>query len=161
MRLVATRAKDPDWQGPTPLPWRYDDGGRAAAGYGIATDARDCVCRSIAIATRQPYREVYEALAARHAARKGGRRSARDGLPRKVYEPYLLDLGWAWFPTMAIGQGTTVHLADGELPAGRLVVAVSKHMTAVVDGTVRDNHDPGRGGTRCVYGYYYDPTHTL
>jgi len=36
------------------------DGGRAAAGYKGSTG--DCVTRSIAIATGQPYLEVYDAL---------------------------------------------------------------------------------------------------
>jgi hypothetical protein len=38
-----------------------------------------------------------------------------------------------------------VPLADGELPMGRLVVAVSKHYTAVIDG---NTFDPSRDGTR-------------
>src|SRR5262249_49969691 len=42
-----------------------DDGGREAAGYG--GDAGDCVARSIAIATKKPYGEVFEALKAEHA----------------------------------------------------------------------------------------------
>jgi len=41
-------------------------------------------------------------------------------------------------PTMAIGSGCKVHLADGELPPGRLVVSVSKHYTAVTDGVIHD-----------------------
>ena len=35
-----------------------------------------------------------------------------------------------------------------------MVVAVSKHYTAVIDGTIHDIYDPSRGGSRCVYGYY-------
>ena len=58
---------------------------------------------------------------------------------------------------MAIGQGCTVHLRADELPAGRLVVRLSRHVCAVVDGTVHDNHDPRRNGTRCVYGYWRFP----
>lgn len=55
---------------------------------------------------------------------------------------------------MLIGQGCRVHLRQGELPHGRLVVSVSKHLTAVIDGVIYDTHDPSRGGMRCVYGYY-------
>ncbi len=58
---------------------------------------------------------------------------------------------------MAIGSGCTVHLRIGELPAGRLVVSLSKHMTAVIDGVIHDTYDPSRGGTRCVYGYWREP----
>jgi hypothetical protein len=28
---------------------------------------------------------------------------------------------------------------------------------AVVDGVVRDTHDSSRDGTRCVYGFWFDP----
>jgi hypothetical protein len=55
---------------------------------------------------------------------------------------------------MFIGQGCKVHLREGELPMGRLVVNLSKHFTAVIDGVVYDTHDPTRDGTRCVYGYW-------
>lgn len=39
---------------------KFNDGGRAAAGF--KGTARDCVARSIAIATGLPYCEVYDAL---------------------------------------------------------------------------------------------------
>jgi hypothetical protein len=45
---------------------------------------------------------------------------------------------------MRIGSGCKVHLTDGELPGGRLVVSVSGHWTAVIDGEIRDTHDPQR-----------------
>lgn len=145
------------------LPWVYDDGGRAAAGY--RGEARDCVTRAVAIATGAPYREVYAAVneqcrAERAARTKTGRRrfSAREGVAKPTYRRYLTDLGWRWVPTMRIGVGCRVHLAPGELPAEpRLLVSVSRHLVAVIDGTVRDTHDPSRDGTRCVYGYYLPP----
>jgi hypothetical protein len=34
---------------------------------------------------------------------------------------------------MKIGQGCRVHLRAGELPDGKLVVRVSRHMVAVID----------------------------
>ena len=58
---------------------------------------------------------------------------------------------------MAIGSGCTVHLRADELPPGRLIVGVSRHTTAVINGVVHDTHDPTRGGTRCVYGYWSPP----
>jgi hypothetical protein len=48
----------------------YDDGGRTEAGF--SGDAGDCVTRAIAIATRQPYREVYDALFALGHRQVGG-----------------------------------------------------------------------------------------
>ena len=137
--------------------WVYDDGGREAAGF--RGDAGDCVTRAIAIATRRPYREVYDDLfeGARAKPDKriaGGRRSPRDGVLPKVYRPYLERLGLPWTPTMSIGSGTTVHLRSNELPPGRLIVRCSKHLTAVIDGMIHDTHDPSRDGTRAVYGYW-------
>jgi hypothetical protein len=55
---------------------------------------------------------------------------------------------------MKIGQGCKVHLRKEELPSGRLIVSVSRHLTAVIDGVIYDNHDCSRDGSRCVYGYY-------
>jgi hypothetical protein len=135
--------------------FEHDDGGREAAGFTGTTG--DCVTRAIAIATGLPYREVYDALHARAKARGDRKPSPRDGASRKDYQPYLESLGWRWVPTMHIGSGCTVHLRADELPPGRLVVCLSRHMCAVVDGVVRDNHDPRRGGTRCVYGYFTEP----
>jgi hypothetical protein len=135
-----------------------DDGGRSAAGY--KGKAGDCVCRSIAIATGKPYQDVYDALneagaRERFTGRRKGRNSnARDGVYKETIRRYMESIGWRWVPTMTIGSGCKVHLRDGELPSGRLVVSVSKHVTAVIDGTIHDTHDPSRDGKRCVYGYF-------
>jgi hypothetical protein len=164
----------------------YDDGGRAASGFqGLAGD---CVCRSIAIASGVPYKEVYRELAMgsgtqRKSSRTGYRsRTAREGIDtgRKWFKDYMRGLGFRWVPTMTVGSGCKVHLTDGELPMGRLVVSVSRHYTAVINGVIHDNHDPQRemhciepdhGGDlkagqwrnengicsisrRCVYGYW-------
>lgn len=141
-----------------PLPWRYDDGGRAAAGF--QGKAGDCVARAIAIATGKPYREVYATLAAGNATQRAGKRgkrsrSARDGVDtrRAWFGRLMASLGFQWIPTMAIGSGCTTHMAVGEVP-DNCIANVSKHIVAVVDGVVRDTHDPTRGGTRCVYGWW-------
>lgn len=135
--------------------YQYDDGGRSASGF--RGDAGDCVTRAIAIATGEDYRVVYDALAAGEHSR-GRAKSARNGVSRKVYEPYLLAMGWEWTPTMSIGSGCQVHLREGEIPdRGRFVVQVSHHVTSVIDGVIHDTYDPSRDGTRCVYGYYAEP----
>ena len=114
--------------------------------------------RSIAIATGKPYQEVYDTL---NHIKQGMRQtkrvrasSSRTGMARQVYERYLAALGWEFVPTMKIGSGCKVHLRDGELPNGWLIVRVSKHLCAVIDGVIHDTHDPSRDDTRCVYGYY-------
>lgn len=73
---------------------------------------------------------------------------------RKWFKDYMVSIGFIWVPTMKIGAGCTVHLTKEELPMGRLVVNVSKHFTAVIDGVLHDTHNCSRGGSRCVYGYY-------
>lgn len=136
----------------------YDDGGRAAAGFKGETG--DCACRAVAIATGKPYREVYGALNAAGAAeapgrgRRRGRSSARTGVHKITLRRYLQSLGYTWTPTMQIGAGCTTHLRADELPKGRLIVFVSKHFCAVIDGVIHDIYNPSRGGTRCVYGYF-------
>lgn len=137
--------------------WTYDDGGRAAAGY--KGSAGDCAARSIAIATGLPYQQVYDGINAlarreRRGKRKRGISDARTGVYPRTVRRYMESIGWQWVPTMRIGSGCHVHLRDGELPMGRLLVNVSKHYTAVVDGIIHDTQDPSRDGTRCVYGYF-------
>jgi hypothetical protein len=140
----------------------YNDGGRSAAGY--KGSAGDCVCRAVAIAAELPYQDVYNILAngnlnermTKRTSRSSGKRSARNGIytKRKWFDDYMQSLGFKWVPTMKIGQGCKVHLADGELPMGRLIVSVSRHLCAVIDGVLHDTHCDDRGGKRCVYGYY-------
>jgi len=66
----------------------------------------------------------------------------------------MKELGFEWKPTMNIGQGCKVHLRADELPCGNIIVNVSKHFAAVIDGVLHDTYDCSREGTRCVYGYY-------
>lgn len=139
-----------------------DDGGSKVAGF--SGSAGDCVCRALAIAMQRSYAEVYAALAAgnagerqtRRTAKSSGKRSARNGvsMSRKWFSDYMAAAGWRWVATMGIGTGCKVHLRDGELPMGRLIVRVSKHAVAVIDGVLHDTHDASRDGSRCVYGYW-------
>jgi hypothetical protein len=137
--------------------YKFDDAGRAAAGY--TGKAGDCVTRAIAIATGLPYQEIYDALnslgkSERTGKRKRGVSNARTGVYKPTIRRYLTSIGWKWHPTMAIGPGCKVHLRAHELPLGRLIVSVSKHSCAVIDGVVHDTSDPSRDGTRCVYGHF-------
>lgn len=138
------------------MKFQYNDGGRADAGYKGATG--DCVTRAIAIATGKPYQEVYDSLNAmaqsEHKGKCKGISNARTGVYRTTYQKFLESIGATWTPTMLVGQGCKVHLRDGEIPMGRLVVKISKHLVAVIDGVINDTQDPSRNGTRCVYGYY-------
>src|SRR5581483_11873081 len=135
----------------------HDDGGRAAAGY--KGRAGDCAVRAIAIATELEYADVYRRLfdINRKRRRIRDRQSPRLGTPARSASELLRALGWIWHPTMRVGAGCTVHLRADELPAGRLVVRCSHHLVAVVNGIIHDTHDPSRGGSRCVYGYWMAP----
>jgi len=163
----------------------YNDGGRKAAGFKGHTG--DCVTRSIAIVTGKPYKEVYDALNElsnpfnnKKHKRIRGKSNARTGVHKPVYHNYLLSLGMKWTPTMLIGQGCRVHLRADELPKGRIICRLSRHLTAVIDGVINDTFNPARETNvvefkeklsdiqrkqfaevehkytsgRCVYGYY-------
>lgn len=142
------------------MEFKHNDGGRAETRKG---DTGDCVCRAVAIALNKPYEEIYAILAEGNAGerktsstRKKYGRTASHGIytHKKWFKDFMKSVGFQWVPTMKIGQGCTHHLRDGELPMGRLIVLVSRHACAVIDGVINDTYDPSRGGTRCVYGYY-------
>lgn len=145
-------------------PFQWNDGGREQAGFkGVAGD---CVVRSIAIAANLPYIQVYEDLRLaneRYALSRNDRlakrlnckgSSPRNGNHRNVFHDYIVAKGFEWVPTMKVGAGCQVHLRPEELPSGTLIVKVSKHLSAIIDGVIHDTHDPSLGGNRCVYGYY-------
>lgn len=134
----------------------YDDGGRASTGY--KGTAGDCAVRAISIATGQSYQKVYDDL---NQIIKTSRQtkiardsSARNGIHRRFYQTYLEKLGWKWVPTMTIGSGCKIHLKKEELPSGRVIAQVSKHLVTLIDGIIHDTYDCSRNGTRCVYGYF-------
>lgn len=124
--------------------------------------ASDCVARAIAIASGRPYAEVWLALAQGQAQQRATKRTPKQACTadkginttRRWFAEYMRSLGFVSVATMGIGTGCKVHLRPGELPMGRLVVNVSKHFTAVIDGVIHDNHNPDRFGTRCVYSYW-------
>ena len=66
----------------------------------------------------------------------------------------MQELGFVWTPTMQSGSGCQVHLVAEELPSGRLICKVSKHLVAVIDGVIHDTYDCSRDEQRCVYGYW-------
>jgi hypothetical protein len=151
-----------------------DDGGREASG--IASAARrknetgDCVTRAIAIATGTPYRQVHDALTvgkvrhlyaggdshhaewSKHARRRGGvcAFDPDHGCADGVYGPYLESLGWKFTST----KDQKVRLRADELPLGRLVVQISRHLVAVIDGVIHDTYDSGGEGRVRVKGYW-------
>ena len=139
------------------MPFTFSDGGRNKAGFKGTTG--DCVVRAIAIIADKDYLDVYNDINEMSKNEKIGKRqskksNSRKGVYRKTYDKYLKELGFVWVPTMFIGSGCKVHLTPDELPKGKLIARLSRHITAVIDGVVYDTFNPSRGGTRCVYGYY-------
>jgi hypothetical protein len=136
------------------VPWTENDGGRSK--YFKGKNAGDCVVRAIAIASERDYKEVYDDLAKLNQKYDRSRkRSARNGVNPKAYKYYFgWSLNWTWYPTMEVGSGCQVHLRPDELPSGRIVCRLSKHLVAVIDGVIHDTYDSSRDGTRCVYGYW-------
>lgn len=140
------------------LPYTYSDGGRSAAGF--RGEAGDCFVRAAAIASGLNYTDVYdlvtvEAAKERRSKKKRGRSSPRTGVYKSTAERVLLLLGFSKVSVMSVGTGCTTHMRRDEIPdKGKIVVVLSKHYAAVVDGVVMDTYDPSRDGDRCVYSYW-------
>lgn len=141
------------------MKYEYNDGGRSEAGYKGSTG--DCVVRAISIASQKPYQQVYDLVNSyasnEYKSRVSKKSNARTGVRKSTIRKMMQELGFVWTPTMKVGSGCKVHLVESELPEGRLVVQVSKHITAVIDKVIHDTYDPSRDGTRCVYGYWRLP----
>jgi hypothetical protein len=139
------------------IQFQFNDGGRVAAGY--RGPAGDCVTRAASIITGRPYQEIYDLVnhvagSERLTKRRKSRSNARTGVHKPTSRKILESLGGKWVPTMGIGTGCRVHLRSDELPPGRIIVKLSGHLAAVIDGVLHDTWDCSREGTRCVYGYY-------
>ena len=60
---------------------------------------------------------------------------------------------------MSIGSGCQTHVRDGELPTkGNYILNLSRHFSCLRDGALVDTYDCSRDGSRCVYGYWREPT---
>ena len=125
----------------------YSDGGRSKYFKG---DTGDCVTRSIALAAGLDYKTVYDDL----KKMMGKGKSPRNGVPKKIYHKYILDLGFEWIPYMGIGTGCRVKLDrdSDSLPGGTMICRLSKHLCCVRDHVIYDTYHPG--SNRCVYGVY-------
>lgn len=138
--------------------FKYNDGGRKSAGY--KGTANDCVTRAISIATKRPYKEIYNLVnlySKKERISKKFRRqksNARLGVKTKTLRKILEDLGWTFIPTMKIGSGCEMHLNHKEVPKGVIIVSLSKHICCVINGVINDTYDCSRNGRRCVYGYW-------
>jgi hypothetical protein len=140
-----------------------NDGGQPAGTKG------GCVIRAIAIATGKPHHEVHQALieetrryVKKHRNRvTGWIKNSRGGKGfdpiygsyDDIYRPYLEALGWKHHST----EDRKVRLRAEDLPSGRLIVWVHRHIVAVIDGTIHDTFNSGGAGRRPVRGFYTAP----
>lgn len=138
---------------PGQLPFYFNDGGRAAAGF--KGRAGDCGVRAVVIATGLPYRLVYDELSAiargRKAKRERKKTNARDGIYRRHMRKYLATKGWEWHE-FECGELPTLKEFAAVAPP-RCIVATKRHFFALMAGARCDTHEQERTGL--VIGYYF------
>ena len=133
------------------IDYRYDDGGRSAAGYRGKTG--DCVVRAIAICTGEDYRTVYlmmaehmkrngyaasgNAYAIRERNRKAPRRKGQIAA-RRVQDRVLEVYG---FRKVSLPAGARPTFTEAHRRYGDCIVGTTKHVVAVVGGALRDTFD--------------------
>lgn len=123
----------------------FNDGGRAASGR--KGSAGDCGVRAMAIALDLSYEECYCKLAQANKD-AGGKKSARNGLKKSVYEKVLSRHGWVWHSAPKF-EGRKARC--GDMPQGRVIVRMARHFAAVIDGVLYDTWD---SRDKMVYGYW-------
>jgi hypothetical protein len=129
--------------------WVYNDGGRAEAGY--KSTAADCVVRALAIAMDLPYKVIYEDL--RNYLADRNQPSPRNGVRVDLVKQYFAYFGFRYRKI----NSETVTLHKDELPKGRVIANLPKHVTAVIDGIVNDTYDPNQKKHQRLLGYWILP----
>ena len=126
------------------MTFRFNDGGRLEAGY--KGTARDCVARALSIATGINYSIIYSELS---EANKSfcGKKSARNGLNKKAYEPIFQKYGFKWNKA-PIFAGRKARCND---LTGIVIAKQAHHVVAVIDGMPNDIWDSSE---KMVYGYW-------
>ena len=122
----------------------YNDGGRAASGR--VGSARDCGVRAMSIALDLSYEECYRELAQANKD-AGGKKSARNGLKKSVYEKVLNKHGWFWKAAPKL-DGRKAKAKDTE---GVCIARMAGHYCAVIEGIPHDTDDSSQ---KMVYGVW-------
>ena len=131
--------------------YRYDDGGRAAAGYRGKTG--DCVVRAIAICAREEYLAVYRTMAQHmksngyaasgnaYATRERNRKAPRRRgqlTAKRVQDRVLESYG---FHKVRLPSGERPTFTEAHRRYGDCIVGTTKHLAAIVEGVLRDTFD--------------------
>jgi hypothetical protein len=127
------------------MEFKYNDGGRKAAGF--KGTAGDCGARAMAIALGLEYGAVYKELAQANAD-NGRAKSARNGMMKDVYAEVLKRYGWVWCKAPQFA-GRKALCSD--MPAGVVIARQARHFVAVIDGVAHDAWDSTH---KMVYGYW-------
>lgn len=127
------------------LNFKYNDGGRQAAGY--KGNASDCGARAMAIALGIDYKVAYTELAQANKD-KGHAKSARNGIYKDIYEDVLKKYGWIWHAAPKI-NGRKARCSD--MPLGTVIARQAGHYVAVINGIPNDIWDCSH---KMVYGYW-------
>ena len=128
----------------------YDDGGRE--NYYKGKNVGDCAVRAIAIALERDYKQVYDDL-----KKLNNGESCRNGTPKKVWKKYLTQNGWHTLSGVCeIGQDYKLHICDDDLKHyinkyDTMILNVSRHLTTIKNGALRDTYDSSRDGSRMIY----------
>ena len=130
--------------------YKYSDGGRSKYFKG-KKDAGDCVVRAIAIALELDYKYVYDEIAKRNKLAYG-KRTARDGVHKKIYDKFLKENGWVWHSAPKFDGRKAYHR---DMPKGYVIGRMAKHLVAIKDGIVYDTFDSRH---KMIYGYWAIPT---
>ena len=115
--------------------YRYNDGGRAAAGF--SGTAGDCVTRALAILTDADYQMVYDVMSHGNAA-AGRKESGNYGVPDKVWRPVFEKLQLAKVVRRA---GVYPTYSEAYERWGNCIVATNKHLCCLKDGALQDIFD--------------------
>ena len=118
------------------ISFEYSDGGRRAVGY--QGDADDCGVRALAILLGEDlYGELYRELANAVGA-TGRSRSARNGIPTKVFDRIAADYG---VRRVKLPKGPRPTYSEAYDHYGDCIVRTTKHWAAITAGALRDTFD--------------------
>ena len=131
------------------MEWIDNDGGRTKLA-GFKGRAGDCVARAISIAAPLGYDVVYRQL----KDRMGLGQTPRNGVPRKIYAPFIKELGGRWIPLHKIGQKDIFRVKNVAefYHDKRVIVRCRKHVFAMIDGVVHDTWNQHE--EKMVYGVW-------
>ena len=115
--------------------WKHNDGGLKESRFKSKRQRGDCVIRSIALATDQPYDQVFDALC--DVAKETGFLPNQD----ETYETYLRRLGWKKHKPQRNFGGSLKRLENFNSEGKTCIVRVRRHLVTIKDNVILDSWD--------------------